>query len=92
MSSGECRLKVELKTFAVAMRLGADGITNAADRSGVDVLVREYLRRSRSPLIIATSPGDDEAAASQRTALIRAYVIKAVHKFLPIGREKGLLC
>ena len=68
-------LKVELKTFAVAMRVGADGITNATDRSGVDVLVREYLRRSRSPLIIATSPGDDEAAASQRTALIRARLL-----------------
>ena len=68
-------LKVELKTFAVAMRLGADGITSVADRSGVDVLVREYLRRSRSPLITATSPGDDDAAASRRTALIRKRLL-----------------
>ena len=68
-------LKVELKTFAVAVRLGADGATNAADRFGVDVLVREYLRRSRSPLIIATSPGDGEAKATQRTSVVRKRLV-----------------
>ena len=68
-------LKVELKTFAVAVRLGADAATNAADRFGVGVLVREYLRRSRSPLIIATSPGDGEAEATQRTSVVRKRLV-----------------
>ena len=68
-------LKVELKTFAVAVRLDADGVANALDRSGVDVLVREYLRRSRSPLMIATSPGDDAAGATRRTSGVRERLV-----------------
>ncbi len=68
-------LKVELKTFAVAVRLDADGTANAIDRSGVDVLVREYLRRSRSPLMIATSPGDGVAEATQRTSVVRERLV-----------------
>ena len=68
-------LKVELKTFAVAVRLDADGTANAIDRSGIDVLVREYLRRSRSPLMIATSPGDGEAEANRRTSVVRERLV-----------------
>jgi len=68
-------LEVELKTFAAAVHLGADGGTNARDLSRVDVLVREYLRRSRSPLMIATSPGDGEAKATERTFYLRERLV-----------------
>ena len=68
-------LKVELKTFAVALRLGTDGSANAKDMSGVNVLVREYLRRARSPLMISTPPGNGEAETIKNTAFIRERLI-----------------
>jgi pilus biogenesis lipoprotein CpaD len=68
-------LKVELKTFAAAVHIGANGATNARDRSKVDVLVREYLRRSRSPLMISTSPGDSEAKATEQTFFVRERLV-----------------
>lgn len=68
-------LKVELKTFAVALRLGDEGSEKTVDRSRVDVLVREYLRRARSPLMISTSPGNGTAETIKRTAFVRERLV-----------------
>ena len=66
-------IKVEQKTFAMAVKLAPHGgPSNARDAARIRNFARDYLRRADSPLRIATPPGLDKAAARARAGAVRS--------------------
>ncbi len=82
-------LKVDMIKFAVDVRLGAQTTSlSDADSARLARLVREYIRRGRGPIEIATAESDDtaDAAAAER---MKEFVVREGARPQEIALRRG---
>lgn len=84
-------IKVEQKTFAMALKLAPDGgPANALDAARMSHFVRDFLRRGDGPLRIATPPGLDKAAARARADAVGVRLMAEGLRLGDIALQEGL--